>query len=100
MANSKLTAEVLVFGVRRYQFADKQTGEVMEGTTVHYADTSTQDGDQKGYVPAKANLKFEDYSIFKDENLPGIYEAQMDMVLRGSKPSLKVTGFRFLKKAQ
>lgn len=86
--------KVVVIGVSQYKFRNEETGELIEGTKVHYLDP---DGDQekgKGYFPTSANMTFDYYNELKE--VPGIYNLDIGVSLSGRKPVMKVHGFNFL----
>ncbi|MCL6456515.1 MAG: hypothetical protein K6T85_00770 [Gorillibacterium sp.] len=90
-----LKARVIVLGIGRYSFPDQTTGEIIEGSKVHYVEVNPQEEkDAQGYVPTVANMPLAYYDQITA--IPGIYDAEMNIKMSGKKPSLKVTGFTFI----
>lgn len=88
--------QVIVIGVSRYNFPDKQTGEIIAGTKVHYFEHKAVDEENTvGYIPQTANLPYASFDGF--DTVPGVYNAELTMSLRGRKPSLMVTGFEMVR---
>lgn len=67
----------LILAVKRYKFA-QETGEVIQGVTVTYADEPTYDDNTKGFVPMKVTAPLESWIDFT--KVPGLYD--MDFSLK------------------
>jgi hypothetical protein len=83
---------VKVLGVKQYNFADRETGEKFEGTTVWYiAEQAPESENVKGNIPQKANLPYEHFARFN--KLPGEYDMLIKIDFTGARPTMKVVGF-------
>ncbi|MGG0816182.1 hypothetical protein ABE142_26465 [Paenibacillus alvei] len=90
-----METEVFVLAVSRYSFPDKQTGEIIEGTKVHYVERNAQNEDNLvGFNPTTANMPYDYFE--KMSHVPGVYKASIEISLSGRKPSLKITGFKYV----
>lgn len=90
--------QYLVLGVRSYRFADQNTGQMIEGITVHYCDHSdvTPAGQGYGMQPMKISAPMN--ILKKFEKAPGIFK--LDFVMRpGHKgqPQLRLADAEFIK---
>lgn len=84
---------VVVLGVKRFSFANRETGEMVEGCNVFYYDPDlVQTKDEKGYMTAKAFLPLDHFDKF-DGEFPQTHKIEMSLRLQGNKPTLKVSGF-------
>lgn len=89
--------KVVVLGVKRYKFPDRETGEIRDGCSVHYIDLETvEENDLYGVLPQKASLPYETFEKFK--NGTGIYEADLALDFKGKQPTIKLKDFTFFKK--
>ena len=90
-----MKTRVIVIGISRYRFPHDQTGEIIEGTKVHYIEDNMQNEEHLiGHVPQSANLPYEYFD--KMAQVPGVYHAELSISLISKRPSLKVNGFEFL----
>lgn len=89
-----MKTKVIVLGVSRYSFADQKTGEVIEGTKVHYVEAS-QNGEENniGHTPQTANMPFRYFDDVSFNPIPAIADCNLRIDLTGRKPSIKVIGF-------
>lgn len=63
--------DIIVLGMNRYSFADRDTGELRQGTTIHYTLTTPLQEDNKiGHLPAKATFKYEMFDLFRTKKFP------------------------------
>jgi len=86
--------KVLLVGIRRYAFDDRESGRRIEGTKAHFLQLESQNEDNAtGYIPSSANLPFDYYERFKKLGLPHVCNAVLTLQLTGNKPSVKVTDF-------
>lgn len=86
--------KVVVIGASEYKFSNRETGELIEGTKVHYLDP---DGDTEkgvGYFPTSANMPYGYLRELKE--VPGIYNLDIGVSLSGKKPVMKVLGFNLV----
>lgn len=70
----------LVLGVKKFDFDNKETGEVVKGMNITAVDIAhnENEADKKGILPIK--LKSPDTSLFQKFNvLPGIYDIEFSM---------------------
>lgn len=87
---------VIVLGVSRYKFAQDGTGEVVEGCKVHYVEDGFENqADSIGLIPQTAIMDYEHFEFFESAQIPGKYDAEFHVSLRGKKPTLKVGGFTY-----
>lgn len=87
---------VIVLGLSRYKFAQEGTGEVIEGCKVHYVEDGFQNEENSmGLIPQTAIIDFEHFETFDQKQIPGRYDAEFNISLRGRKPTLKVAGFTY-----
>ncbi|MCL2247991.1 MAG: hypothetical protein FWC13_01830 [Oscillospiraceae bacterium] len=90
---------VLVLSASQYQITDEKTGEITtDGCIVRYclsedlAPTEDQVRPVKGHVPAKANIKYDDWDSFKV--VPALYEVTLTSKIDSQgKVSLAPTSF-------
>lgn len=88
--------QVIVLGASRYSFPNRENGEIIEGTKVHYITLSAdKDKDKTGHAPQVANLDYDFYDTLKE--IPGVYDLKMTISFSGKKPSIKVNDFIFKK---
>ena len=77
---SSLRQEVVVLSAAQYDMVNKETGEVVQGTTVRYALTNTlapfEENQLKGYKLAKTSLGFNNFHDFPE--VPGVYECDLN----------------------
>ncbi|MFD2334701.1 hypothetical protein ACFSR7_36115 [Cohnella sp. GCM10020058] len=91
--NTGLSTRVIVLGASRYKFPNPDTGEVIEGSKVHYVEQNfTPEADSLGAIPQTANLDYE--FINELRSIPGVYDAEFSISLRRKTPTIKVTGFK------
>ncbi len=55
----------LIFNVTKFSFADKETGEIVEGCKVEYLCPKQETDNSKGYVHLACNLKLSFYDTIK-----------------------------------
>jgi hypothetical protein len=89
--------KVMVLGVKRYSFNNRDTGELISGTKVHYYDLEPDlDENQVGFVASSENLPYEDFLSYKHMKLPAVCEAELSISLSGRKPVVKIKSFKQL----
>lgn len=90
-------SNVLVTGIKTYNFTNKDTGEVIKGMKVSFLNNQpTSAQNEVGYLPMNSSLGLECAKDFKE--VPGIYNAKYELVAgKGNKATLAVTGFEFIK---
>ena len=97
-----MTQNVLIISASQYRITNDSTGAVdAEGCTVRYLMTEdlqhTEDSTRavKGYVPAKANLPYNDFAKF--QTVPGLYEAELSYSVDSKgKAAITPIGFKLL----
>jgi hypothetical protein len=89
-------SEVLVMYANQYRFADRETGELREGTSVTYFDLSIKDENGGGCPVLKANLSYDSFESIKGK-VPGYFKTVIGKrVIRG-KVQEDVTAFEFVR---
>lgn len=80
--------KVLVLAASIYDFADRETGEVRRGTTVHICalDQKSTSENTIGNKPTKFTMAYEDKDIFKDKILPAFADMAWTMDFNRMKP--------------
>jgi hypothetical protein len=87
------TLQVLILGVSRYNFEDKD-GKKLTGTSVHYVQLShSNENDKFGYFPAKANLSYDDFEVFRGLKFPLQADADWTLDMSNKRNPVKITGF-------
>lgn len=90
-----MNTRVVVLGVSRYKFPQEGTGELIEGCKVHYVEQNfTSEENSIGAIPQNCIMPYEVFEGMKE--VPGVYDANFSISLRGKKPTLKVTGFNYV----
>lgn len=86
--------QVILTGLKRYSFQDRETGRQIEGTKAHFLQVvPAADENTAGYIPAVANLPYEYFERAKKLDLPHLCDAILSLQLTGNKPQVKVTDF-------
>lgn len=87
--------KVVVLGANRYSFEDRETKREIEGCKVHYVGINAESSqNQIGMVPLSENME---YGYFNQlGTVPGVYEATVELQMRGRKLQNKITSFKFL----
>lgn len=87
--------KVIVLGANRYSFEDQKTGKQVEGCKVHYVPVSGEESDHTiGSIPQSVNMP---YAYFNKLNqVPGVYDAELKMGMRGRNMTLTVAEFKFV----
>src|SRR5262245_25702684 len=95
MKGMGMGTRVVVLGASRYKFAQEGSGELIEGSKVHYVEQNfDSQTDSIGAIPQTASLDYEYFGELAE--VPGVYDADFAVSLRGKKPQLKVSGFKFV----
>lgn len=85
---------VIVLGVSKYNFTQRDTGEIIQGTKVHYVNAAEQKEDNTlGKIPQTANMAYEIFSKFLDINYPSNFLMKMSIKMSGKSPKLIVEDF-------
>lgn len=86
--------KVLLIGVKRYSFEDKDSGRLIEGTKAHFLQmVAAEDDNTYGFIPAVTTMPYHYYEQAKKLEMPQLCDAILTLQLSGSKPSVKVTDF-------
>lgn len=89
--------KVFVLGMSRYKFANQENGEIIQGTKVSYVDLEYENTENTvGAQPQAANFPLEFYDTMNKQQIPGVYNADLDISLQGRKPTVKVTAFHYV----
>lgn len=89
------TMKVVVLGANRYNFEDDKTGRTIEGCKVHFINIGNKPGENElGSIPKAQNME---YSFFNQlGQVPGIYEAQLQMNMSGRNIRMDIVDFKFI----
>jgi hypothetical protein len=94
---SEMKTQVIVLGMSRYSFVDRETGAKVEGTKVHYVERYFQNEEHSiGVIPQTATMDYEFFDSLKPEQIPGVYDAELMISLRGKKPVLRIMDFHYV----
>ncbi|HEY0827105.1 MAG TPA: hypothetical protein VGE40_03345 [Bacilli bacterium] len=92
-----MKTQVIVLGSSRYHFVNESagTGELIEGCKVHYVEKDFVNEDNSiGMIPQTAIMEYDFFETLK--TIPGVYNAELTVSLRGKKPTLKIIDFEFV----
>ena len=97
---SGIKQNVVVLSATQYNVTNRETGEIVTGTSVRYALTDNltpcQEDSLKGYKLAKASLGFNDFGGFLE--VPGVYECDLNFnVSADGTTKINASNFRFKK---
>ena len=89
--------DIIVLGVKKYSFANQDTGEIVEGTNVYWIPKQTEnDNNLLGFNPQKTNFQsLEKFETFKTYKFPAQAKAQINFSFVGNKPKITVTDFKY-----
>lgn len=92
-----MKTRVIVLGVSRYSFPDKNSGEIIEGAKVNYVEERPADEENVvGHTPQTANVKYKEFDELYAQGVPGVYDAHMRVDMTGRQPKLKIDAFEFV----
>lgn len=90
--------EVFVLGFNEVDFTNRETGELVKGTSVYYVDPSANNV-RTGLIPAKTFLQpGEETDVV--QNGPGFYNLLIEIQLQGNRPKIRVKGFEIVEPKQ
>lgn len=85
-----MTQRVFVLNVNEYNFNNYDTGEQVEGKTIHYVMGNNEQ-------PIKLSMKT-DHSAYEKLNEPGVYDIQFKIHATSKGADLKIKDAKFIKK--
>jgi hypothetical protein len=90
--------KVIVTGATRYSFRDQDTGKMVEGSKVYfYNNDPVEEENSTGTVPNHVNMPIEMFDTIKKLQKPHLAEASLSVSFSGKKPTVKISGFKFIK---
>lgn len=97
---SGIKQDVVVLSAMQYDMVNRETGEIVQGTTIRYALSDNllpyEEGSLKGYKLAKTSLGYNDFVNFTE--VPGIYTCNlMFNVSADGTTKIQATDFHFKK---
>lgn len=92
------TIKVLVLGLdRSFELTDKQTGEVIAGQKLYFAQPRNENNGGRGLeVFEKCFMRGDRQVLQGITSVPGYYEVQIDFDLRGNKAIPRYQSFKML----
>jgi len=89
--------DIIVLGVKKYSFTDKDTGEILQGTNVYWISTNDEkDNNLVGYNPQKTHFQgLEKFEHFKNWKLPALAKSEISFSFVGNRPKITVSDFKY-----
>lgn len=84
-----MTQRVLILNVNEYDFSNQETGEQVQGKTIHYV---TGNNEQ----PIKLSVR-PDHDVYKKLSNPGVYDVQFKIHATSKGADLKIKDVKFIK---
>ena len=78
--------ELIVVGLEKYRFPNKDTGEIIEGAKIHFLEQSDRDN-HFGYLPRSLNVN-SDFELIYD--LPAVCKAEFSLDFSYKRPTTKL----------
>ncbi len=90
-------SRILILGVDKpFEIKDSQTGEIVPGRKMFYAEPRDDKG-AVGYAVADKCFMRQDMSILNAVTVPGLYEAKINWIQRGLRSYGRFVALRLLK---
>lgn len=86
--------KVIVTGVNKYDFKDRDTGKQIQGCSVHFIDLNPNGSEYSaGYFPNKANVEYMMFDRLSKLELPYLCEAELSLNLSNKSRPWKIVSF-------